>query len=135
MQTFAGTGTAGYSGNNGPASSAQIYGPRGMVMDATGANLYFSDFGNHCIRVISMSTGNIAVYAGTPQSAGFSGDGGPATSAQINGPNDVIRDNSGNLVVSDYGNHCVRQISFSTGIITTKAGFCGISGFNNKLNS
>lgn len=81
VSTVAGIGIAGYSGDGGPASAAQISGPNAAAFDNAG-NLYISDFNNHRIRKIDTS-GIITTIAGTG-TAGYSGDGGPATAAEIN---------------------------------------------------
>ena len=93
--TIAGKGTAGYSGDGGPARDALLNGPRSLALDASG-NLYVADFGNLRIRRIS-SDGEIATFAGNGK-AGSSGDGGPATSASINGPWGLVFDTSGALI-------------------------------------
>jgi hypothetical protein len=80
LTTIAGTGTQGYSGDNGPAASAQLSNPSGIAVDSAG-NIYFADVGNQVIRKISK--GVITTVAGNG-TAGFSGDNGPATSAQLN---------------------------------------------------
>lgn len=116
ITTVAGTGTAGYSGDNGPALAAQLNSPFGVTVDSAG-NLYIADYGNSCIRKIS--GGVITTVAGNG-SAGFSGDNGPATSAQLNSPHSIIVDVAGNLYISDSGNNRVRKAS--GGIIGTVAG-------------
>ena len=125
ITTVAGTGVYGYSGDGGPATSAQIYFPHGIVLDGSG-NLYFSDSYNHRIRKVS-SSGIITTVAGTG-TAGYSGDGGPATSAQLNTPHGVALDGSGNLYIGDYSNNRVRKVSPS-GIITSVAG-TGAAGYS-----
>ena len=93
ISTVAGTGTASYSGDGGVASSATINGPTGIAIDSNG-NVYFSDFFNHRVRKITVSTGIITTYAGTG-SASYSGDGGAASSATLNRPNGLCMDSSG----------------------------------------
>jgi uncharacterized protein (TIGR03437 family) len=117
LTRIAGTGRAGYSGDGGPATAAQFQYPNGIVADPQG-NLYVSDRSVHVIRRIS-SGGIVSTIAGTG-AAGFLGDGGPATAAQLNLPAGLALDSSGNLYVADSGNNCVRRIS--GGIITTFAG-------------
>ncbi len=116
----AGTRISGFSGDNGSATSAQLssFGalPMGVAVDPAG-NLYIADTGNHRIRKVS--SGVITTVAGSG-TAGFSGDNGPATSAQLNHPVGVAVDSAGNLYISDYGNNRVRKVS--GGIITTIAG-------------
>ena len=81
IATVAGTGQGGYSGDGGLATAAQLSDPQGVVVDAAG-NLYISDSGNNCIREVNYATGIITTIAGNGQ-AGYSGDGGPATSAEL----------------------------------------------------
>jgi sugar lactone lactonase YvrE len=114
----AGTCKAGSSGDGGPALSAQLNYPEGVAADAAG-NLYIADRNNNRIRKVS-STGTITTVAGTG-SAGFSGDNGPATSAQLNYPSSVALDPFGNLYIADQNNNRIRMVS-PTGAITTVAG-------------
>jgi sugar lactone lactonase YvrE len=115
---FAGTGAGGYSGDGGKATAAALSAPTGVVLDGAG-NLYVADSGNHRIRKITPA-GVITTIAGTG-SAGFSGDGGPATSAQLFSPSALAFDGAGNLYVADTGNNRVRRIG-TDGRITTVAG-------------
>ena len=126
ITTFAGTGSGGYSGDGGQASAAQISNPLGLALDASG-NLYFADAWNTAIRKID-TAGVITTFAGTPQSGGYSGDGGPATMAQINNPHDLVFDSKGNLYIADANNHVVRRVD-TDGVITTVAG-TGSSGYS-----
>jgi sugar lactone lactonase YvrE len=124
ITTIAGTGSVGYSGDNGLAISAQLSSPLFLTFDKFW-NLIFSDNNNHCIRKINITTGNITTIAGngTP---GFSGDNGLATQAQLVHPGGICFDTLGNLYIADFDNNRVRKVSLS-GIITTVAG-CGIGG-------
>jgi len=115
----------GFSGDGGPASSAQLGAPFSVAVDSVG-NLFIPDYGGHRIRKVSTS-GIITTVAGNG-TAGFSGDGGPATSAQLNAPTDVAVDGAGNLFIADDVNRRVRKVSPS-GIITTVAGN-GTQGFS-----
>lgn len=124
-----GTGIAGYNGENIPASSAQVYYPIGLALDAAN-ELLFADSGNNRVRKVNTS-GNVVTLAGngTP---GYSGDGGPATAAELNGPNNIVVDPLGNIYISDNNNNVVRKVDL-TGTITTfagngTAGFCGDGG-------
>jgi len=117
ISTVAGTGTMGYSGDGGPATSAQLNGPNGIATDANG-NLYIVDQGNHCIRMVN-SAGIISTFAGNG-TMGFSGDGGQATAASLSYPSGVTVAN-GNIYISDGGNNRIRMVSPS-GIISTVAG-------------
>jgi YVTN family beta-propeller protein len=120
IQTIAGTGTSGYSGDNGPAVQAQITNPTGLSADALG-NIYFSDTDNFRIREIVASTKNIVTIAGTG-TPGYNGDGIPATSAEIDFPYGIFSDRSGNIFFGDQANGRVREIVASTGLIQSVAG-------------
>ncbi len=101
ITTFAGTGTAGYSGDGSQATSAAVYHPTGLAIDSSG-NVYFSDWENHRVRKITTSTGIITTYAGTGTSS-FNGDGGVASSAALNNPYGLSMDTSGNAVSNTQG--------------------------------
>ncbi len=128
ITTVAGTGTAGYSGDGGPATQAQLnFEARGGAVAVDGqGNLFIADRGNHRIRKVSPD-GSITTVAGTGV-AGFSGDGGLATSAQFNFPGDMVVGRGGSLIIVDWKNHRIRQVS-PDGIVTTVAG-TGIAGFS-----
>lgn len=127
ISTFAGTpGSSGYSGDGGPATSAQISQPHGVAVDAAG-NVYIADFTNSVIRIVDPS-GTINTYAGIGGSAGYSGDGGPATAAQLDAPAGVRVDASGNVYIAEFGNHTIRKVNTS-GIISTFAGTGMTPGF------
>ena len=173
IETVAGNGTEGFSGDGGPATSAELSLPDNVAVDAEG-NIYIVDYGNYCIRKVSngiittlvggpldskpaagveltspfsvaidpdgnvfiadsgtnsilkYSSGHVTVLAGTG-TRGFSGDGGPAVGAELNGPGGLALDSSGNLYVADAGNNRIREIS--GGAIKTVAGN-GTKGFN-----
>jgi trimeric autotransporter adhesin len=118
ITTVAGDGTSEYSGDGGPATSAGLKYPRGIALDASG-NIYIADAGANRIRMVTKSTGIITTVVGNGRE-GYSGDGGPATSASLVYPSSVAFDASENMyiLVSD----CVRMVTKSTGIITTVAG-------------
>ncbi len=117
ISTVTGTGSAGFSGDGGPDSSAQISAPAGVFVDSTGA-IYIADTGNNRIRKISTG-GTITTFAGQDTS-GFAGDGGPATAARLNGPTAVFARGT-NVYIADTGNNRIRRVN-SAGIITTIAG-------------
>ena len=124
ITTVAGNGTWGSSGDGGPATSAQLAFPVDVAVGSDGS-LYIPENGTHKIRKVS-AAGIIGTIAGTGV-AGFSGDGGPATSAQLNGPTQLALDSQGNLFISDATNLRVRRIDAGTGIISTVAGI-GVAG-------
>ena len=120
ITTIAGTGSLAYSGDGAPAFKANLRQPRRIELDHKG-NLYISDTGNHRIRKIDYQTKKITTVAGVTQS-GYTGDLGLATSASLNLPEGVSVDLNENIYIADTGNHRIRRVDFSTGIITTVAG-------------
>lgn len=124
ISTIAGTGASGFGGDGGAATAAMLSGPASVVVDTVG-NIYISDFFNNRIRKIN-SLGIISTAAGT--SAGFSGDGGPATSAKIYHPAGLTFDTQNNLYISDAGNNRIRKVN-SSGLISTFAG-TGAPGYS-----
>ncbi len=123
---FAGDGDGGrfLYGDGGPATSASVD-PAGIAFDGSG-NVYIADGGHHAIRMVAPD-GIITTVAGIggPDGRGFGGDGGPATSAKLNGPNDVACDGAGNLYIADSGNARIRRVDAQTREITTVAGTGG----------
>ena len=114
ISTIVGNTTLGFSGDGSKATSAMLNQPTGVVVDGSG-NVYIADSWNHRIRKVS--SGNINTIAGNGVLS-YSGDGGPATSAQMNGPLGVAIDQSGNLYIADSGNAAVRHVT-PTGLIST----------------
>ena len=100
ITTIAGNGVGGYSGDGGPATSAELFEPYGVAVDASG-NVYISDF-NETVRMVNTS-GIITTIVGNGV-GGYSGDGGPATAAEIQYPEGIALDTSGNLYIADYMN-------------------------------
>ena len=127
ITTYAGNGTTGFSGDGGMAVSASLQYPLGLAADSAG-NLYLADAGNGVIRKVTPG-GLITTVAGVGGQAGFSGDGGAATSALLNIPSGVGVDTSGNLYIGDSGNNRVRRVDAATGAISTLAG-----GFTNGFS-
>jgi hypothetical protein len=125
ITTIAGTGSGGYSGDGGPASTARLRAPVDIAFDAIG-NIYIDDNGNNAIRKVTMD-GTITTIAGTGV-LGYNGDGIPATSAKLYAPLGLVFDNAGNLYFSDEGNARVRKID-NSGIISTVVG-TGVVGYS-----
>ena len=118
---FAGTGSPGFGGDNGPASAASFTDPHGIVI-APDNRMYVADTQNHRIRRIDLRTGIISTVAGTGE-RGYSGDGGPAVKAKFDGTFGIALDAGGRkLYVADLGNRRIRRIEIESGIVTTVAG-------------
>lgn len=122
ITTIAGTGIAGFSGDGGPATSAQLDNPGGIAV--WNGDVYIADTFNHRVRRVD-ATGTITTVAGTGL-FGFSGDGGAATAARLANPNGLTVDSQGRLLVADTYNHRIRRVA--GGIITTVAG-TGTAGY------
>lgn len=125
ISTVAGDSIYGYNGENVAADTALLESPAGIAIDNSG-NIYFSEYGGNRIRRIS-AAGIVTTIAGTG-TAGFSGNGGPATAAEINEPIGVAIDNSGNILFADTRNNCVRKID-AAGIISTFAGDTAVARY------
>lgn len=124
ISTVAGVGTFGYSGDGGPATSARLWFPNSIALDTEG-NLYILEYVNSVVRKVNKE-GIISTIAGNGTN-GYSGDGGPAILARLNGPTDLTLDKSGNLYIADKENKVVRKVTPS-GIISTIAGN-GLAGY------
>ncbi len=124
---FAGNGTAGYSGNGGPATAAELRHPNGLAFDSSG-DLFIAEGGNNLIREVVKATGDIITFAGNG-TVGYSGDGGPATAAELNGVDGLAFDSSGDLFIADVGNNVIREVVKATGDIITFAGN-GTAGYS-----
>ncbi|NGX17041.1 PKD domain-containing protein [Wenzhouxiangella sp. XN24] len=118
VETVAGTGSQGFSGDGGPATSATLWSPSGIALDEQGG-FYIADLGNHRVRYVDPA-GIIRTVAGTGVQ-GFSGDGGPAIEAQLLAPDAVVLAPDGGLYIADRNNHSIRQVT-PDGIIQTIAG-------------
>ncbi len=125
ISTFAGNGTSGYCGDGGPATAAQLNQPSSIAIDDAG-NVYVADVFNQVIRKID-AAGIITTFAGNTIS-GFSGDGGPATAAQLRSPISVAADHSGNVYIADGLNAVIRKVN-AAGIISSIAGILGATGY------
>ena len=128
VSILAGTGSSGSSGDGGLATLATFSNPRGIALDSAG-NIYIADWGNHVVRKITVSTGIITRFAGTLSTSGYSGDGGAATSARISYPWGVNIDSANNLYIAEWGNHVIRKVILSTGVISTVAGIGTQNGY------
>ena len=119
--TVAGNGQKGYSGDGAAATAASLNMPHEIQFDSLG-HLYIAERDNHVIRKVDATTGGISTFAGTG-SPGFSGDGGPASLAQLRGPHSIAVDPTRRfLLICDIGNHRIRRVEFATGLIDTFAG-------------
>jgi sugar lactone lactonase YvrE len=135
----------GYSGDETSATSAQLNQPYGVAVNGSG-DIFTADYGNSVIRKVSASTGHITTFAGVsvpdPYHSGqlvgfkgYSGDGYIATDGQLGFLNDtpygatLVTDRSGNVIIADTANHAIREVSASTGIMTTVAGV-GVPGYS-----
>ena len=120
ITTVAGNGQKGFSGNGGPATEATLDEPYEVRFDDEG-NVYFVEMRNHVVRRIDADSGILTLVAGSGQ-RGFAGDGGLATESKLSSPHSITLDNSGNLYICDIGNHRIRRVDLSTGLISTFAG-------------
>jgi sugar lactone lactonase YvrE len=140
INTIAGNGTDGFSGDNIQATNTRLYDPFGVALDTSG-NIFISDRSNHRIRKVSSTTGIIKTIAGVGTN-GFNGDGGISDTSKISYPSGIALDKHGNIYFADFGNHRIRKITASSGIISSIAGN-GVQGYNGdgiiatsaKLNS
>jgi DNA-binding beta-propeller fold protein YncE len=120
LTTVAGCGRKGYSGDGGVATSAELNEPYEVRFDSQG-NMLFVEMQNHLVRKVDAKTGIISTLIGSG-TAGFSGDGGPATAAQLNQPHSIALDNEDRVYICDIRNHRIRVFDPATGLITTFAG-------------
>ncbi|MEX2282245.1 MAG: hypothetical protein WEE89_07155 [Gemmatimonadota bacterium] len=127
LGTLAGTGLAGYSGDNGPATAARLDSPTGLAI--AGGSLYVADYGNSVIRLIDLGSGTIRTVAGIG-TAGYSGDNGPALEAKLDRPWAVeLSPDAATLFFTEVGSNRVRSVNLNVGIISTFAG-TGDTDFN-----
>jgi hypothetical protein len=137
ISAVAGTGKAGYGGDGAPATTAMLALPTGIAVDAQD-NLYIADSSNNVIRRVEAGTGVITTVAGNYAAdqtnngclGAFTGDGGPATSAQLNDPLGVALDGAGDLFIADAFNNAIREVT-PDGIITTLVNTSGVAGAEN----
>lgn len=126
ITTLVGNGTPDYAGDNGPPSDAALYDPTGLAVEPSGNIFYIADAANNVVRRVSLTTNVITTVAGNG-TFGYSGDNGPATSAQLASPHGVALDSGGNLLIADTSNHAIRRVT-PGGTITTVAGGNGFLG-------
>jgi sugar lactone lactonase YvrE len=117
---IAGNGQRAYAGDGGRATAGSLNMPHEIALDTRG-HLYIAERDNHVVRKVDAATGVISTLAGTGV-AGFSGDGGAASSAQLRQPHSIALDRDGRLLVCDVGNHRIRAVNLSTGAIETIGG-------------
>jgi sugar lactone lactonase YvrE len=134
ITTTAGTGNSSYNGSNMAATSANLTGPWDVAVDAAG-NIYVAELSGNLVRKVDVTTGLISIIAGIaptmgPPNGGYNGDGIPANTAKLYGPNGLALDAAGNLYISEYYNNRVRKVTASTGLISTVAGIGGVGGYN-----
>ena len=120
LTTIAGNGQKAYRGDGGPAVEASLAAPHELLFDRNG-DLYITERDNHVIRKVNMKTGVISTVAGTGK-AGFSGDVGPGTQAQLSQPHCIVLDRDGTMLICDLANHRIRRLHLDTGTIETWAG-------------
>jgi sugar lactone lactonase YvrE len=116
----AGNGQRAYAGDDGPATSGSLNMPHELVLDARG-HIYIAERDNHVVRKVDGKSGLMSTLAGTGV-PGFAGDGGPASTAQLRQPHSIVLGPDGRLLICDVGNHRVRAVDLSTGIIETIGG-------------
>jgi len=116
----AGTGQPGWSGDGGPATAAKLHEPYEVRFDPAG-NIFWVERLSHCVRRLDARTGVVTTVAGNG-TAGFSGDGGAATNAQLNEPHSIGFNKAGDLFICDVKNHRIRRVDMKTGVISTFAG-------------
>jgi sugar lactone lactonase YvrE len=117
---IAGNGQKAYGGDGASAVDAALNMPHEIQFDSDG-NMYIAERDNHVIRKVEAKTGSISTFAGTG-TPGFSGDGGPANRAQLRQPHSISVDPNGKLLICDIGNHRIRQVDLSSGVIETYGG-------------
>jgi sugar lactone lactonase YvrE len=129
ITTFGGTGSGSTAGTGGPINSVSFYLPYSIVGDTAATVLYISD--QWYVWKYLFSTNIVTVFAHIPNAAGgFSGDNGPATNGQLNSPRGLWLTTSGSLYIADIGNHRIRKVFISSGIMSTVAGSGGIPGYS-----
>ncbi len=123
ITTVAGTGSPGYSGNNGPATAATLHAPESIALDS-GGDLFIADTSNHVIREVNAVNQMITTVAGngSEDNTGFAGNGGKATAAALGYPTGLAVDSAGDLFIADTFNNVIREVNAGSQVITTIAG-------------
>ncbi len=125
ITTFAGNGSAGFSGDDGPASRAEMVEPNGLALDPAQTRLFIADVADHRVRVVDLASGTISTFAGTRE-AKHSGDGSPATAAGVYGARAVKVAADGTVYILERQGSTLRKVDPRTGTITTVAGTGGL---------
>ena len=135
ITTVAGGPPSMYGGDGGPATSVELGQPRGIAIDPDG-NLYIAEYFMNAVRKVTAATGIITTIAGvaTVGTGSYGGDGGPATAAQLDGPEGVALDSHENIYIADQNNNRIRRVDAITGIITTVAGIGPTSGLGGSYS-
>ena len=126
IQTIAGSGTSGFSGDGGPGTQGNLANPFDLAIGPDG-ELYICDMGNHRVRRLDLQTDTLSTFAGSGEPA-YSGDGGPARRAALNQPYELRFDTRGGMYIVEMRNHIVRYVDGETGVVSTVAG-SGRPGF------
>jgi DNA-binding beta-propeller fold protein YncE len=121
ISTFAGTGQAEHSGDDGPAGKAGVHGARAVKLAADGT-VYILERQGSSLRAVDPHSGSIRTIAGRANERGYAGDAGPAAAAVFDAPKEMALDHAGNILVVDTENHAIREIDLRTGIVMTIAG-------------
>jgi sugar lactone lactonase YvrE len=119
LTLVAGTGTAGFAGDLGQASAAQLSSPRDLALDAVGNVLYIADTNNNRVRAVNLATGIISTYAGSGSMGDPFGDGGPASAANVSQPSRLVIAPDRSLFIADSGHSRIRKVNPSTNVIST----------------
>jgi len=121
IRTLAGTGTARFSGDGGPAEKAMLNEPAALALDERRGRLYIADLANFRVRMVELAAGTISTYAGSGEQD-YDGDGQQARQAGLTGPSGLALDADGNLYIADTFSGRIRRVDIATGSITTIAG-------------
>jgi DNA-binding beta-propeller fold protein YncE len=120
ISNFAGSYLSGYTGDGGAATTAKMNYPRAVAIDSSRNLVYIADTNNNVVRVVDRATSKINTFAGS--TAGYAGDGGPASSAQLSYPYSLASDTRDQVYIADMGNRLLRAVNSSNNIISTVTG-------------